>query len=113
VRAGLVTLCLAWGALVTLMVVQHASAAHDVAARETATAWFAVNQRAQQLGTAADYCAETQLEIGNEMTDKPNVRAVRFELERSYRALAQLTPDEARRVELVDMADAIRPRTLT
>ncbi len=167
VRAGLVTLCLAWGALATLMVIQHASAAHDVAAadeslsldvavaalvwlvvalagnrsdllqatkhgsgsaqtlaqaditalqargdqtlnlisrtgdanfqqdfhaaqselstelggagaqsaaggtgpiaaaRQTATAWFAVNQRAQQLDTAADYGAETQLEIGS------------------------------------------------
>jgi hypothetical protein len=113
-----VTLCLAWGALATLMVIQHASAAHDVAASDEslsldahlisrtgdanfqqdfhaaqselsaelssagaqsaaggagpiataghgATAWFAVNQRAQQLDTAADYGAETQLEIGS------------------------------------------------
>jgi serine/threonine-protein kinase PknG len=44
---------------------------------------------------------------------KPDARAVRFGLERSYRALARLTPDEARRVELVDLANAIRPRTLT
>jgi len=29
------------------------------------------------------------------------------------RALARLTPDEDRRIELVDMANAIRPRTLT
>jgi Protein kinase G tetratricopeptide repeat len=42
-----------------------------------------------------------------------NARAVRFGLERSYRALARLTPDEARRIELVDLANAIRPRTLT
>ena len=42
-----------------------------------------------------------------------SARAVRFGLERSYRALARLTPDEARRVELVDLANAIRPRTLT
>jgi len=35
------------------------------AARHTATAWFAVNQRAQQLDSAADYGAETQLEIGS------------------------------------------------
>jgi hypothetical protein len=34
VRAGLVTLCLAWGALATLMVLQHASAARDVAATD-------------------------------------------------------------------------------
>jgi hypothetical protein len=31
---GLVIACLAWGALATLMVVQHASAAHDVAATD-------------------------------------------------------------------------------
>ena len=44
---------------------------------------------------------------------EPNARALRFGLERTYRALARLTPDEARRIELVDMANAIRPRTLT
>jgi serine/threonine-protein kinase PknG len=44
---------------------------------------------------------------------EPNARAVRFGLERSYRALARLTPDEDSRIELVDMANAIRPRTLT
>ncbi|HEY6297463.1 MAG TPA: tetratricopeptide repeat protein [Streptosporangiaceae bacterium] len=44
---------------------------------------------------------------------EPNARAVRFGLERTYRALARLTPDESRRIELVDMANAIRPRTLT
>jgi serine/threonine-protein kinase PknG len=38
---------------------------------------------------------------------------MRFGLERSYRALARRTPDQARRVELIDMANAIRPRTLT
>ena len=42
-----------------------------------------------------------------------NSRALRFGLERSYRALARLTPDDARRVELVDLANEIRPRTLT
>jgi hypothetical protein len=35
------------------------------AAERTATAWFAVNQRAQQLDATADYGAETQLEIGS------------------------------------------------
>jgi hypothetical protein len=34
VRAGLVIGCLAWGALATLMVSQHASAAHDVSATD-------------------------------------------------------------------------------
>ena len=36
---------------------------------------------------------------------EPNERALRFGLERGYRALASLTPDPARRVELVDMAN--------
>jgi serine/threonine-protein kinase PknG len=44
---------------------------------------------------------------------EPNERALRFGLERGYRALASLTPDPARKVELVDMANAIRPRTWT
>jgi serine/threonine-protein kinase PknG len=44
---------------------------------------------------------------------EPNERALRFGLERGYRALASLTPDPARRVELVDMANSVRPRTWT
>ena len=44
---------------------------------------------------------------------EPNERALRFGLERGYRALASLTPDPARKVELVDMANAIRPKTWT
>jgi serine/threonine-protein kinase PknG len=44
---------------------------------------------------------------------EPNERALRFGLERGYRALASLTQDPARKVELVDMANAIRPRTWT
>jgi len=44
---------------------------------------------------------------------EPNARSVRFGQKQSYRALARLTPDEAHRVELVDLANAIRPRTLT
>lgn len=44
---------------------------------------------------------------------EPNARSVRFGLKRSCRALARPTPDEAHRVELVDLANAIRPRTLT
>ena len=42
---------------------------------------------------------------------EPNERALRFGLERGYRALAGLTPDPARRDELVDMANSVRPRT--
>ncbi len=40
---------------------------------------------------------------------EPNERALRFGLERGYRALANLLPE--RRVELVDMANSVRPRT--
>ncbi len=40
---------------------------------------------------------------------EPNERALRFGLERGYRALANLIPE--RRVELVDMANSVRPRT--
>ena len=44
---------------------------------------------------------------------EPNERALRFGLERGYRALAGLTQDPSRRVELVDLANNVRPRTLT
>jgi serine/threonine-protein kinase PknG len=66
------------------------------------------------LRAALDWCATGQ-PAGNGpiLGCQPNARAVRFGLERSYRALARLTPDEERRIELVDMANAIRPRTLT
>jgi serine/threonine-protein kinase PknG len=40
---------------------------------------------------------------------EPNERALRFGLERGYRALASLVPE--RRVELVDLANSVRPRT--
>ena len=42
---------------------------------------------------------------------EPNERALRFGLERGYRTLAGLSPDPARRVELIDLANSIRPRT--
>jgi hypothetical protein len=63
---------------------------------------------------ALDWCATGQ-PAGNGpiLGCEPNARALRFGLERSYRALARLTPDEDRRIELVDLANAIRPRTLT
>ena len=44
---------------------------------------------------------------------EPNERALRFGLERGYRALASLTPDPARKIQLVDMANNIRPKTWT
>ncbi len=44
---------------------------------------------------------------------EPNEQALRLGLERGYRALARLTSDRGRRIELVDMANAVRPRTWT
>jgi serine/threonine-protein kinase PknG len=38
-------------------------------------------------------------------------RSLRFGLERSYRAQAQLTSDRRRRIELVDLANSVRPST--
>jgi serine/threonine-protein kinase PknG len=66
------------------------------------------------LRAALDWCGTGQ-PTGKDpiLGCEPNSRALRFGLERSYRALARLTPDEDRRIELVDMANAIRPRTLT
>jgi len=42
---------------------------------------------------------------------EPNERSLRFGLERGYRALARLTSDRNRRIELVDLANAVRPKT--
>jgi serine/threonine-protein kinase PknG len=42
---------------------------------------------------------------------EPTDRALRLGLERGYRALASLSPDQARRIELVDLANHVRPRT--
>jgi serine/threonine-protein kinase PknG len=44
---------------------------------------------------------------------EPNERALRFGLERGYRALAKLTSDHQRKIELVDLANTVRPRTWT
>jgi serine/threonine-protein kinase PknG len=60
------------------------------------------------LGTAlAGQLAGSGQLLGCELTE----RALRFGLERSYRALARLAPDQGRRIELVDRANEIRPRT--
>ncbi|MGH3176255.1 MAG: tetratricopeptide repeat protein, partial [Streptosporangiaceae bacterium] len=42
---------------------------------------------------------------------EPNERSLRFGLEHGYRALARLTSDRSRRIELVDMANTVRPKT--
>jgi serine/threonine-protein kinase PknG len=44
---------------------------------------------------------------------EPDERALRFGLERGYRALARLTNDRGRRIQLVDTANAVRPLTWT
>jgi serine/threonine-protein kinase PknG len=44
---------------------------------------------------------------------EPNERALRFGLEQGYRALARLTTDRERRIQLVDLANEVRPRTWT
>jgi serine/threonine-protein kinase PknG len=44
---------------------------------------------------------------------QPTERSIRFGLETSYRELARLTSDDARRIQLVDMANSVRPRTWT
>lgn len=54
---------------------------------------------------AADPTVEV---LGRPLTE----RHIRFGLEATYRALAKLAPDAAARVELVDQANAVRPRTL-
>jgi serine/threonine-protein kinase PknG len=41
----------------------------------------------------------------------PTERSLRFGLERAYRAQARLVPDSKRRIELVDRANEVRPRT--
>jgi len=45
--------------------------------------------------------------LGCECTE----RGLRFGLERSYRAQARLAPDRRRRIELVEAANSVRPRT--
>ncbi len=44
---------------------------------------------------------------------EPTERALRFGLERGYRALARLTTNRERRIQLVDLANEVRPRTWT
>jgi serine/threonine-protein kinase PknG len=60
-------------------------------------------------GTAAQQRAGAQAAAERILGYEANERALRFWLERGYRALATLLPE--RRVELVDMANSVRPRT--
>jgi serine/threonine-protein kinase PknG len=60
-------------------------------------------------GTAPAQRAGAQAAAERILGYEANERALRFGLERGYRALATLLPE--RRVELVDMANSVRPRT--
>jgi serine/threonine-protein kinase PknG len=64
-------------------------------------------------GTGSPGTGQSAAPTGPILGCEPNERALRFGLESGYRALASLTPDPARRVQLVDMANEIRPRTWT
>jgi len=55
--------------------------------------------------------ANGPLDVGQLLGCELNERSLRFGLERSYRAQAQLAPDRGRRIELVDLANDVRPRT--
>ena len=55
----------------------------------------------------AQRTAATGRLLGCEFTE----RSLRFGLERSYRAQARLAPDRRRRIELIDEANSVRPRT--
>jgi len=48
---------------------------------------------------------------GRLLGHEPTEEALRSGLEQCYRALARLAPDQARRVDLVDRANEVRPRT--
>jgi serine/threonine-protein kinase PknG len=63
------------------------------------------------LAALARIDAGLKLDGGPLLGVEPTERAVRFGLERSYRAQARQAPDVSGRVALVDMANAIRPRT--
>ena len=60
-------------------------------------------------GTAAPQPAAAPATAERILGCEPNERALRFGLERGYRALATLLPE--RRIELVDLANSVRPRT--
>jgi serine/threonine-protein kinase PknG len=55
--------------------------------------------------------AGESLGTGQLLGCEANERSLRFGLERSYRAQAELVPDRRRRTELVDLANEVRPRT--
>jgi serine/threonine-protein kinase PknG len=77
-----------------------------------ALGWAAVGQARTQ--GQAQGSARTPARVSGDgliLGCEPNERSLRFGLERGYRALARLTSDRTRRIELVDMANAVRPKT--
>ncbi|MGH3402846.1 MAG: tetratricopeptide repeat protein [Streptosporangiaceae bacterium] len=67
---------------------------------------------AEVLQAALDSVASGATLAGGELLGcEPSERSLRFGLERSYRALARLAPDRRRRIEVVDLANDVRPRT--
>ncbi|HET9894295.1 MAG TPA: tetratricopeptide repeat protein [Streptosporangiaceae bacterium] len=67
---------------------------------------------AQVLSAALDRLRASEPLDGKELLGcATNERSLRFGLERSYRAQAQLTSDRARRMQLVDLANYVRPST--
>jgi serine/threonine-protein kinase PknG len=76
----------------------------DEARRQELTA--AILTAALDLVTTRPHGAGGEL-LGCEMRERP----LRFGLERAYRALARLAPERSGRIELIDRANAVRPRT--
>jgi serine/threonine-protein kinase PknG len=67
---------------------------------------------AEILGAALDAVTAGQSVGGAPLLGcQPAEHPLRSGLERSYRALARLAPDQERRIELVDLANEVRPRT--
>jgi serine/threonine-protein kinase PknG len=67
---------------------------------------------AEVLRAALDCAAEGGLTSGGELLGCDlTERSLRFGLEKAYRAQARLAPDSRRRIELVDRANDVRPRT--
>jgi serine/threonine-protein kinase PknG len=67
---------------------------------------------AEVLKAALDRVAARQpMDRGELLGCQTNERSLRFGLERSYRAQAQLAPDRRLKIALVDLANDVRPRT--
>jgi serine/threonine-protein kinase PknG len=79
---------------------------------ETRRQWLTsqVLHAALDLVAPADQSAPAQLPV-TILGCGPGERSLRFGLERCYRARARLESDRGRRIDLVDMANSVRPRT--